>query len=66
MVIETFEERPVAASALRTVAMAGNEAGAKTTVPSMAEMAVADWVSNSGPGEQTVWGAQGAVHAWRD
>jgi hypothetical protein len=53
MAMLTAEVSPETARAWRLVATLGSEAGAKVTVPSMAEVAVAVWVASSGDGGQT-------------
>ena len=54
---------PVAATPIVLVAVPGIDAGAKTTVPSRAEVAVDTWVDSRGLAAQRPWGGHGGVHA---
>jgi len=51
---------PVIARAMRLVATPGIDAGAKLTVPSRAEIAVATWVASSWASAQRPWGRAGS------
>ena len=59
----TVDVLPEAARPTRLVATPGNDAGAKTTEPSTAEVEVEASVPSSAPSVQTTWGAQGGVQA---
>jgi hypothetical protein len=51
---------PVTARAMRLVATPGIDAGAKLTVPSRAEIAVATWVASNWASAQRPWGRAGS------
>jgi hypothetical protein len=57
------EVLPLAATPSRLVATPGRVAGVNATVPSRAEVAVADWVARRVEGGQTLCAAQGGAQA---